>query len=169
MVGFQGKAHKESSNTNSNNSSKLGVTSTVKSKPKKKRKNKKKKKKMTVKSQKVTTVKKETGIFEKVINFIKLLGSSTSSQTSQAGFSANRLYLDSGASISILFNDKLLNKVVTLPQTANIKAGGSNIKLTKGDVLHQDLLSLPLLEDGYYYDKNALANLLSLACIVDKY
>ena len=51
-------------------------------KPKKKRKNKKKKKKITAKSQKVTTVKKETGTFEKVINFIKSLGSSTSSQMS---------------------------------------------------------------------------------------
>ena len=79
VVGFQGKARKESSNMNTTNLSKLGVTSIAKMKPKKKHKNKKKKKKMTVKSQKVTTVKKETGTFKKVIDFIKSLGNTTSS------------------------------------------------------------------------------------------
>ena len=42
VVGFQGKARKESSNMNTTNLSKLGVTSIAKLKPKKKRKNKKK-------------------------------------------------------------------------------------------------------------------------------
>ena len=82
VVGFQGKPRKKSSNMNTNNLSKLGVTSIAKSKPKKKHKNKKKKKKSTVKSEKVTMVKKETGTFEKVINFIKSLGNTTSNQTS---------------------------------------------------------------------------------------
>ena len=82
VVGFQGKARKKSSNIDTNNLSKLGVTSIAKLKPKKKQKHKKKKKKLTVKSEKVTTVKKETGTFEKVINFIKSLGNTTSSQMS---------------------------------------------------------------------------------------
>ena len=89
---------------NTNNPSKLGVTSIATLKPKKKRKNKKKKKKSTVISQKVTTVKKETGTFEKVTNFIKSLGNTTSSRMSQAGFPANKLYLDSGARIKIQAN-----------------------------------------------------------------
>ena len=82
------------------------MTNNVKLKPKKKRKNKKKKKELTVKPEKTTTVKKNSGTFEKVINFIKSLGSNTSNQVSRASFPANTLYLDSGASISILFNDK---------------------------------------------------------------
>ena len=88
---------------------------------------------------------------------------------SQASFPANRLYIDSRASISILFNDKLSNTINKLPQALQIKVGGSNINLLEGDVLHDDLADLPLPREGYYYDKKALANLLSLACIVDKY
>ena len=48
-------------------------------------------------------------------------------------------------------------------------AGGSNINLSEGGVLHDDLGDLPLPKEGYYYDKNVLANLLSLACIVNEY
>jgi hypothetical protein len=73
------KKNKKSENTSDmddinndvNNLLKLGVTSIPKLKPKKKRKNKKKNKKSTVKSEKVTMVKKNTGTFEKVTNFIK--------------------------------------------------------------------------------------------------
>ena len=171
MVGFQGKARKESSNMNTTNLSKLGVMSIAKLKPKKKHKNKNKKKKSTVKSEKVTTVKKETGTFEKVTNFIKSLGKATSSQICRAGFPANRQYLNSRASISILFNNKLLNKIDKLPQAAHVKAGGSDIKLSKskGGALHHNLASLPLPAEGYYYDEKALTNLLSLACIVNEY
>ena len=82
VVGFQGKPRKKSNIHKTNNLSKLGVTSNAKLKPKKKRKNKKKKKESTVKLEKTTTVKKETGTFEKVINFIKSLGSNTSNQVS---------------------------------------------------------------------------------------
>ena len=127
----------------------------------------KKKKESTVKPENTTTVEKKPGTFEKVINFIKSLGSDTKDRVSRAGFPANTLFLDSGASISILFNDKLLNNIDTLPQAANVKAGGSDIKLTRGGALHRDLSSLPLPEDGYYYDEKGLANLLSLACIVE--
>ena len=88
---------------------------------------------------------------------------------SRAGFPANRLYLDSRASISILFNDKLLNKIDKLPQAAHVKAGGSDIKLSKGGALHHNLAILLLPAEGYYYDEKALANLLSLACIVNEY
>ena len=56
-----------------------------------------------------------------------------------------------------------------LPQAAHIKAGRSNINLLEGGVLHDDLEYLLLPKSGYYYDKNALANLLLLACIVNKY
>ena len=88
---------------------------------------------------------------------------------SQAGFPPNRLYLDSGASISIMFNKNLLEKINKLPNAAHIKAGGSNINLLEGGVLHDDLGYLLLPKSGYYYDKNALANLLSLACVFNKY
>ena len=77
--------------------------------------------------------------------------------------------LEQENSSAVLFNDKLLKKIDKLPQAAHVKAAGSDIKLTKGGALHCNLASLPLPEDGYYYDKKALANLLSLACIVDKY
>jgi hypothetical protein len=81
------KKNKKSENTSDmddinndvNNLLKLGVTSIPKLKPKKKRKNKKKNKKSTVKSEKVTMVKKNTGTFEKVTNFIKSLSNTTSS------------------------------------------------------------------------------------------
>ena len=145
VVGFQGRSRKKSNIQEMNNSSKLGVTNNAKSKPKKKRKNKKKKKESTVKPENTTTVEKKQGTFEKVINFIKSLGSETSNRVSRAGFPANTLYLDSGASISILFNDKLLNNIDTLPQAANVKAGGSDIKLTRGGALHRNLSSLSLI------------------------
>ena len=82
VVGFQGKAQKESSNIDANNPSKLGVMSNAKLKPKKKRKNKKKKKKLTVKPEKETTVKKEVRTFKKVTNFIKSLSNTTKSWVS---------------------------------------------------------------------------------------
>ena len=68
-----------------------------------------------------------------------------------------------------MFNKNLLNKIDKLTNTAYIKAGGSNINLSEGGVLHNDLSYLLLPKLGYYYDKDALANLLSLACVVNEY
>ena len=122
------------------NLSKLGVTNKAELKPKNKRKKNRKKQKPTVGKETETAVKKDVGTFKKLTNFFKSLGNSTKSCMSQAGFPPNRLYLDSRASISITFNENLLDKIDKLPNTAHIKAGGSDINLSEGGVLHNDLI-----------------------------
>ena len=68
-----------------------------------------------------------------------------------------------------MFNENLLDKIDKLPNAVHIKASGSDINLLEGGVLHNDLSYLLLPKLGYYYDKDALANLLSLAFVVNEY
>ena len=80
---------------------------------------------------------------------------------SVAGHPKNRLYMDSGASIHILFNKELLGGIVNLDKSIKIQADGKPIHLSQIGSLHQALRHLPLPVSTYHYSVNAIANLLS--------
>ena len=86
-----------------------------------------------------------------------------------AGHPKNRLYIDVRASICILFNKELLGGIVDLGESVKIHAGGKPIHLSQIGSLHQALQHLPLPASTYYYNENAIANLLSLAKLADDY
>ena len=88
---------------------------------------------------------------------------------SVAGHPKNRLYIDSGASLHILFNNKLLSCIVNLDRALKIQAGGKPIHLSQIGSLHQALRHLPLPVNTYHYSKEAIANLLSFAKLADEY
>ena len=88
---------------------------------------------------------------------------------SVAGQPKNRLYIESGASIHILFNKELLGGIVNLDRALKIHAGGKPIHLSQIGSLHQALRHLPLPVSTYHYSENAISNLLSFAKLADDY
>ena len=88
---------------------------------------------------------------------------------SVAGYPKNRLYIDSGASIHILFNRELLGGIVNLDKSIKIQAGGKPIHLSQIGSLHKALRHLPLPVSTYHYSENAIANLMSFAKLADDY
>ena len=74
---------------------------------------------------------------------------------SVAGHPKNRLYIDSGASVHILFNRELLEGIQDLDRPLAIAAGGKNFKLSQTGSLHTALQHLPLPRDDYHYDDMA--------------
>lgn len=89
--------------------------------------------------------------------------------TSVAGHPKNRIYINSGASIHILFNKELLGGILDLDKSIKIQAGGKPIHLSQIGSLHQALRYLLLPVSMYHYSKNAIANLLSFAKLADDY
>ena len=87
---------------------------------------------------------------------------------SVAGHPKNCLYIDSGASIHILFNKELLCGFVNLDRALKIHASGKPIHLSQIGSLHQALRHLPLRVSTYHYSENAIANLLSFAKFTNK-
>ena len=59
--------------------------------------------------------------------------------SSVAGHPKNCLYIDSGASIHILFNKELLGSIVNIHKSVKIHAGGKPIHLSQIGSLHQAL------------------------------
>ena len=88
---------------------------------------------------------------------------------SVAGHPKNHLYIDSGASIYILFNKESLGGIVDLEKSIKIQAGGKSIHLSQIGSLHQALRHLPLPVSTYHYSENAIANLLSFAKLANDY
>jgi len=88
---------------------------------------------------------------------------------SHAGHNSNRLYLDSGASVNIIFNRGLLGKLKTLLKPIQIAAAGKPMELQQVSSLHKALQHLPLPTEELYYEPTAIANLLSFAKIADEY
>ena len=88
---------------------------------------------------------------------------------SMAGHPKNHLYINSGASIYILFNKELLGGIVNLDRPVKIHAGGKPIHLSQIRSLHQALWYLPLPVSTYHYSENAIANLFSFAKLADDY
>ena len=89
--------------------------------------------------------------------------------TSVAGHPKNRLYIDSGASLHILFNKELLGKLKDIKVPIKIQAGGKPFHIEQIGSLHQALRHLPLPVSAYHYSETAIANLLSFAKLADKY
>ena len=88
---------------------------------------------------------------------------------SVTGHPKNRIYINSGASLNILFNRELLGGVITLNRAIKIQAGGEPIYLSQIGSLHKALQHLPLPVSAYHYNENVIANLLSFAKLADEY
>ena len=89
--------------------------------------------------------------------------------TSVAGHSKNRLYIDSGASLHILFNKELLEELNDIKVPIKIQAGGKSFNIKQIGYLHQALRHLPLPVSVYHYSEKAIANLLLFAKLADEY
>ena len=89
--------------------------------------------------------------------------------TSDAGHPKNRLYINSGASLHILFNKELLGKLKDIKVLINIQARGKPFHIEQIGLLHQALRHLPLLVSAYHYSETTIANLLSFAKLADEY
>ena len=59
--------------------------------------------------------------------------------TSVAGHPKNRLYIDSGASLHILFNKEIMGGLQNLDSPLKIQAGGKPIHMSQVGSLHQAL------------------------------
>ena len=96
--------------------------------------------------------------------------SSTPQQmTSVTGHPKNRLYINSGASLHILFNRELLGQLNDIKVPIKIQAGGKPLHIKKIGSLYQALRHLPLPVSAYHYSETAIANLLSFVKIADEY
>ena len=89
--------------------------------------------------------------------------------TSVAGHPKNRLYINSGASLHILFNKELLGELNDIKVPIKIQAGGKSFHIKQIGSLHQALRHLPLPVSVCHYSETAIANLLSFAKLTDKY
>ena len=79
---------------------------------------------------------------------------------SMAGHPKNHLFIDSGASLHIIFNRELLGGLIKLDRAIKIQAGGKPIHLSQIGSIHKALQHLPLPVSAYHYSENAIANLL---------
>jgi len=89
--------------------------------------------------------------------------------TSVTGHPKNRLYIDSGASLHILFNKELMGGLVNLDRPLEIQAGDKLVHMLQIGSLHQALRHIPLPVNTYHYSETAIANLLSFAKHADEY
>ena len=81
----------------------------------------------------------------------------------------NNLLMDSGASISILFNRYFLDYILPLTRFKEINSGGGQFKSKFSRSLTKALHHLPLPKKGYLYNQDAVANILSMAKVSDEY
>ena len=88
---------------------------------------------------------------------------------SRAGYHKDKYYIDSGASNSMLFNREVLDDIDKLNNPKRVACGGNDIEIHELGCLKKALQHLPLPKDGYYYDKNVVANLLSLGKIANEF
>ena len=73
--------------------------------------------------------------------------------TSVAGHPKNRLYINSGASLHILFNKELMGGLQNLDRPLKIQAGGKPIRMSQIKSLHQVLQPLSLPVNTYHYSE----------------
>ena len=88
-------------------------------------------------------------------------------KTSVTGHPKNRLYIDSGASLHILFNNELLGKLKDIKVSIKIQAGGKPFHIEHIGLLHQTLRHLPLPVSAYHYSETAMATQ-QMICTVQK-
>ena len=89
--------------------------------------------------------------------------------TSVAGHPKNRLYINSGASLCILFNKELMGELHNIDNPLKIQAGGKPFHIKQIGSVHQALRHLPLPVTTYHYSETAIANLLLFAKLADEY
>ena len=89
--------------------------------------------------------------------------------TSVAGHPKNRLQIDSGASLHILFNKELLGELNNIEVPLKIQAGGKLFHIKQIGFLHKALRHLPLPISAYHYSETAIANLLLFTKLAGKY
>ena len=87
----------------------------------------------------------------------------------RAGCHKDRYYINNGASNSMLFDWEALGTIEKLENPKKVACGGNNINIRELGSLKKALDHLPLPKDGYYYNKNVVANLLSLGRIANKF
>ena len=85
------------------------------------------------------------------------------------GHPKNSLYINSGASINVLFNKELMGGHQNLDRPLKIQTGGKSIRMSQIGSLYQVLQHLLLPVTTYHYSKTAIANLLSFTNLVDAY
>ena len=83
--------------------------------------------------------------------------------TSVAGHPKHRLYIDSGASLHILFNKELLGELNDIKVPVKIQAEGKPFHIKQIESLHQALRHLPPPVSAYHYSETAIVNLLLFA------
>ena len=88
---------------------------------------------------------------------------------SVAGHPEYFLFINSSASLHIIFNRELLGGVIKLDRQIKIQAGDKPIHLLQIRSLHKALRHLPLPVSDCHYSENTIANLLSFAKIADDY
>ena len=88
---------------------------------------------------------------------------------SVTGYPKNRLYINSGASLHILFNKELLGELNDIKVPIKIQAGGKPFHIKQIGSLHQALRHLPLPVSAYHYSETVIANLLLFAELVNEY
>ena len=89
--------------------------------------------------------------------------------TSVAEHPKNRLYIDSGASLYILFNKELLRKFHNIHKPLKIQDGGKPFHTKQIGSLYQALRHPSLPVTAYHYSEIAIANLLLFLKLADEY
>ena len=79
----------------------------------------------------------------------------------------NSILMDSGASIPLIFNDNFLDNISQLKCSKSINLGGRQFQSTHRGSLTEALHHLPLPKKGYFFDPDAMANILSMARVSD--
>ena len=88
---------------------------------------------------------------------------------SVAGHLKNRLFIDSGASLHVIFNKELLGGLIKHDRAIEIQAWDKPIHLSQIGSLHKALRHLPLPVSEYHYSESTITNLLLFAKIADDY
>ena len=109
-----------------------------------------------------------------IISDIQELRSTDNSSTPQrmtsvAGHPKNRLYIDSGASLHILFNKELMGELHNIDKPLKIQTGGKPSHIKQIGSLYQALQHLPLPITVYHYSETAITNLLLFAKLTNEY
>ena len=87
---------------------------------------------------------------------------------SRSGYHKKKLYMDSGASSSMLFNRELVD-IKELNRPYKVACGRLVMQLNEIGSLKKVFEHLPLPKNGYYSDENMIANLLSLEKIANEF
>ena len=75
--------------------------------------------------------------------------------------------MDSGALIPLISNKDFLDNILPLERSKEINLGGCQFQLRLRGSLSKALHHLPLPKKGYFYDPDAVINLLSMAKVSD--